>query len=72
MTLRRQYGGRAFHRRRLALMAVSVSASMAAALATSTGAVAGASVNRLTAGTAPASVKQGDSVNGVEVPDTVL
>jgi len=53
-------------------MAVSVSASMAAALATSTGAVAGASVNRLTAGTAPASVKRGDSLNGVQVPDTVL
>ena len=53
-------------------MAVSVSACMAAALATSTGAVAGASVNRLSAGTAPASVKQADSVNGVQVPDTVL
>jgi hypothetical protein len=53
-------------------MAVSVSACMAAALATSTGAVAGASVNRLSAGTAPASVKQADSVNGVQVPDDVL
>jgi hypothetical protein len=72
MALRRQYSGHTLHRRRLALLAVTVSASVVAALATSPGAVAGASVNRLAARTAPASAKQGDSVNGVQVPDTVL
>ena len=72
MTSRRKNKGRPSRKRRLALLAVSVSASMAAALATSTGDVAGASVNPLTAGTAPASLKHSASVNGVKVPDTVL
>jgi hypothetical protein len=72
MTSRRQNRGRAFHKRWLALSAVSVAALMAAAFATSTGAVAGASVKRLAAGTASASLKQAASVNGVQVPDTVL
>ncbi len=72
MTSRRKYNGRAIHGRRLASVVVGVSASLAAALA-STNAVAETGANLpLAAATGAASVGQGNSPNGVQVPDTVL
>jgi len=72
MTSRQKYRVRPTPPRRLTSVALGVSASMAAVLAASTGAVAGAGVKPLTAATPAVSVSQGNSANGVQVPDTVL